>query len=83
MDDVKKIEEEEAVCAKVVDQVSQDWLAFIDDGELEKVAEELCTVEAEVNQMKEGMKQFPLEEKIDKETKMRKLQQKVTVLHTQ
>ena len=83
MDFVKNIEEEEVVCAKFVDQGSLDWVAFIDDVELEKVIEEIQTIESEVNQMKEGMKQFPLAKKIAKATKMRKLQHKVTVLCTQ
>ena len=35
----------EALCAKVVDQVSHTWEALIDDDELGKFAEELHTTE--------------------------------------
>ena len=56
----KKIEEVEAVCAKSVDQVSQDWVALIDDEKLEKFTEQQRTIEAEVNHMKSEMKKFPL-----------------------
>ena len=34
-EDVKKIEEAEALCSKAVDQVSYTWEALIDDAELE------------------------------------------------
>ena len=55
----QNIEEAKAVCAKAVDQVSQDWEEIIDDAELEKVTEELGIIEANVNMMKSGMKKFP------------------------
>ena len=51
-----KIEEPEVVCAKAVNQVSPNWVELIDDAKLEKFTEELRTVEAEVNQLKDGMK---------------------------
>ena len=56
----QKIEEAEAVCAKVFDQVSHAWEALIEDAKLEKVEEELHMVEAEVNQMKRSMRKLPL-----------------------
>ena len=45
----QKIEQEEAMCAKSVDQVSQAWEALIDDTELEKVIDELCIIEVNMN----------------------------------
>ena len=44
---VKKIEEVEALCAKVIKQVSQTWEALIDDAELEKLVEQLHIAETE------------------------------------
>ena len=44
---VKKIEEADALCAKAINQVSHTWEAPINDSKLEKVVEELCTVEME------------------------------------
>ena len=55
---------------------------MIDDTKLEKVVEELCIVEANMNQTKNAMKNFPLVEKMAKATEMKKLQQQVTVLCT-
>ena len=46
--------------AKAVEKVSQTWEGLIDDEELEKVTEQLCTTKTEVTQMKNGMKKFPL-----------------------
>ena len=63
MEATKKIKEAEELCAKAVNQVSQAWEALIEDTELEKFAEELCTVETHMNQMKNAMKKFPLAEK--------------------
>ena len=45
----KKKEEEEALCAKAVEHVSHTWEAMIDDADLEKVAEQLRTIETEEN----------------------------------
>ena len=45
---VKKIEEAEAICAKVVDQVSQNWEALMDDEQLHKIANELTTFEENI-----------------------------------
>ena len=56
---------------------------MIDDDKLEKVAEELHTAETEVTPLKNEMKNLPLAKKIAKVAKMKKLQQQVTVLHTQ
>ena len=39
----KKIEEVEALCAKAIGRVSQDWEALMEDLELEKFAEDLRT----------------------------------------
>ena len=80
MEDAQKIEQEEAVCAKVADQVSQAWVSLIDDAKLQKVVEELHTDDTKVNQLKYDMKQLPLAQKMAKETEMRKLQQQVTML---
>ena len=41
----KKIAEVEALCAKVVYQVSHTWEALIDDDELRKFAGDLHTIE--------------------------------------
>ena len=73
MEDVKKIEETQVVCANVVDQVSQYWEALMDDVESEKLAKELTTVEGNIAQIRNEMKQFPLAHKMAKETEMRKL----------
>ena len=62
------------MCAKAVNQVSQAWVALIDDSKLEKVAEELRTAKAGVKRLKNEMKQFPLAEKITKAIEMKKLQ---------
>ena len=80
MEDAQKIEQEEAVCAKVADQVSQAWVSLIDDAKLQKFIEELHTDETKVSQLKCDMKQLPLAKKMAKETEMRKLQQQVTML---
>ena len=40
-------------------------------------------VEVHVNEMKNAMKKFPLAEKMAKAAEMKKLQQHVTVMHTQ
>ena len=64
---VKKIEEVEALCAKSVEQVSKNWETLID------VVERLHTIEIEETQLKNQMKNFPLAEKMDKATKMKKL----------
>ena len=50
--DVKRIEEVEALYAKVLEQDSQTWESLIENEELENVIEQLCTTEIEVNQIK-------------------------------
>ena len=55
----------------------------MEDIEIEKFLEELRTVETNVTQLKNEMKKLPLAEKMDKETEKKKLQQQVTMLHTQ
>ena len=47
----KRIEEAEALFAKVVEQVSQTWKALIDDKELDKFTEQLCIMKTEVNEL--------------------------------
>ena len=54
---VTKIKEVEALCAKVVKQVSHSWEALINDEELERVTEQLRATEAEVNQLKNEVRQ--------------------------
>ena len=39
------MEEEEALCAKAIGWVSQDWEALIEDVKLEKLIEELRTTD--------------------------------------
>ena len=56
----KKIEEAEAVCANVFNQVSQAWEALMDDAESEKLAKELTTIESSISQIRNEMKQLPL-----------------------
>ena len=73
----------EALCAKEIEQVDQTWEALNDDAELEKVTEQLHTAETEVNQLKNEMNKFPLEEKMAKTVEMKKLQQQVIALRTQ
>ena len=52
----KKIKDAKSLCTKAVDQVSQAWEALIEDAELDKVTQDLCTVETEVTQLKNEMK---------------------------
>ena len=59
--------------AKAVERVSQTWEGLIDDEELEKVTEQLCTTKTEVTQMKNVIKKLPLVEKIAKVAKMKKV----------
>ena len=70
---VNKIEEVEAICVKVVDQVSQDWESLIEDVELEKVTEEIRTTDTEVTHLKNEMKRLPLVQNMDKVTEINKL----------
>ena len=77
---VKRIEEVESQCTKVVDQVSQNWESLIDDDELEKVTEELRTTKTKVTQLKNEMTKLPLVENLAEATEMKSLQQQVTVL---
>ena len=79
----KRIEEAVALRAKEVEQVSQLWEALIDDEELEKVTEQLCIAEAEVNQLKNEVKNLLIVEKMAKASDMKKLQQHVSKLGTQ
>ena len=65
----------EALCVKYIDQVSQTWEALIYDEKLEKFAEQLCTAETEVNQLKNEMKKLPLIENMAKVVNMKRLQQ--------
>ena len=57
---MKKIEEVEALCAKVVNQFSQTWEALIDDKELEKFVEDMHRAETEAAQLKNEMKNLTL-----------------------
>ena len=52
----KKIEEAEALCSKVIDQVSRAWEALIEDAEPEKVVDDICTAKIEVTHKKNEMK---------------------------
>ena len=70
-----RIEKPESFYAKDVYQVSQTWESMIDDAELEKTLEEICTAETEVTQLKSEMKKVPLAKNIPKATEMKKLQQ--------
>ena len=54
---VRNIGELEALCSKVVEQVSQSWEALIDDEELEKIMEQLHTVELELKNNEEWSKE--------------------------
>ena len=83
MEDVKKIEEAEAICVDVVYQFSRAWEALMDDAESEKLANELTTVESNISMIRNEIKQLPLVNKMDKEIEMRKLQQQVIVMRTQ
>ena len=72
---MKKIEEVEALCAKVVEQVSQTREALIDGEKLERVIKQLRTTEIEATQLKNKMKKFPLAGKMDKDADMKNLEQ--------
>ena len=77
---MKNIEEEEVRCANVVDQVSQDWEALMDDAESEKLANEMTSIEGNITHTRNEMKHLPLAQKMAKEIEIRKLQQQVIVL---
>ena len=77
-----KVEEAEALCSKVVEQVSQAWEALIDDEELEQVTQQFHTTEAEFNKLQDDLKKLPMTEKMSKVVDMKKLQQQVEKLIT-
>ena len=81
-EDAKKIEDVKALFAKAFDQVSQAWEYLINDKELEKITEQLRTVEIDVNQMKYEMKKLSLAKKMAKDAKMQKVHQQVVTLRT-
>ena len=56
---------------------------MINDIELVKVTEELCTGDIGVTQLKNEMKKLPLAKKMAKAVKMKRLQHQVMVLHKQ
>ena len=72
----KRIEEVKELCAKVAEQVCHmRWEYLITDDDLDKITEQLRTIETEVNQLKSEMKKLPLVEKMAKDTDMKILQQ--------
>ena len=80
---MKRIDESEKTCAKVVDQVSQTLEALMDDEQSQRIASDLTAFEANIMQIWNRMKKIPLEQKKVKAAKMWKLQQKMAVLRTQ
>ena len=73
-------EEEEVLCAKAVEHVSQSWEALIDNTELEQVTDKLHTAEADVNKLKNELKMLLTVEKMPKDADMKKLQYHVARL---
>ena len=61
--DGKGIEDAKQTCAKAIDQVSQTWETLMDDEQSQNIANEFTTVEANITQIRNEMKQLPLEQK--------------------
>ena len=55
----------------------------MDDEKSHKIENDLTLFEANIMQIRNDMKQLPLAQKMAKVTEMRKLQQQMTLLHTQ
>ena len=76
-----KIKEVEALCAKVVEQVSQSWEDLINDEELEQVTKKLHTVEEKFKKLKNDIDKLPMTENMSKDVDLKKLQQQVARLN--
>ena len=58
-------------------------MSLMDDEQSEKIENEMILLEANITQIRNDRKHLPLAHKMAKEAEMRKLQQQVTMLHTQ
>ena len=77
---VKGIEDAQQACAKTMNQVSKTWEALLDDEQSQRIANELTALEANIAQIRNEMKQLPLEQKNIKTAEMCRLQQQTTTL---
>ena len=77
---MQRMEDAEVLCAEALEHVCQSWEALIDDEQLEQVTEQLYTMEAEFNKLKNDLKKLLTVEKMTNVTDMKKLQHQIAKL---